>query len=179
MIDSKYIKLGITVIIATIIANLLLFIILSWNTPSPEDFQEMQKEYAKNAASMQSQARERIKKQIQLQTHQATNNQSNKAYWHVDQTNYNEIEKQRREDRVRLNRKKSEERALKAQQEQAARRLANERAKTKYESERARLAFVRKTNDETCSYWREQYKNNKSDYNKTYRDSACLRAEND
>jgi len=47
---------------------------------------------------------------------------------------------------------------------------------------RAQLASrqsIRKTNDETCSYWREQYRKNKAAYNKVNLDSACSRAAND
>jgi len=40
-------------------------------------------------------------------------------------------------------------------------------------------AAIRKTNDETCSYWTKKYKELKSDYNKNMKQSACNRASND
>jgi len=183
LFESKYFKLGITVVIATVIANLLLFIVASWNTPSQEEYLQMQEEYSKNVANLQIQTRERIqqkiKQQIELQSAQADTNNQKKQYWHVNQDNYNDIQRQRREERTRLNEKRSEERALKAEKNRVARQLANERARAKSESKRLLLKSVRATNNETCSYWRKQYENNKSDYNKTYRDSACLRAASD
>jgi len=42
-----------------------------------------------------------------------------------------------------------------------------------------KLAAIRKTNDETCSYWTKKYKELKSDYSKNMKQNACNRAEND
>jgi hypothetical protein len=50
---------------------------------------------------------------------------------------------------------------------------------SKPKSESKKLAAIRKTNTETCSYWTKKYKELKSDYSKNMKQSACNRARND
>ncbi|GHF92066.1 hypothetical protein [Thalassotalea marina] len=45
--------------------------------------------------------------------------------------------------------------------------------------ERNRINSIRRTNDETCQYWRSQYQKNYNDYNRSQMQSACSRAAND
>ena len=50
---------------------------------------------------------------------------------------------------------------------------------SKPKAESKKLAAIRETNNETCSYWTKKYKELKSDYSKSMKQSACNRARND
>jgi len=59
------------------------------------------------------------------------------------------------------------------------RKIKIDKAMKKEMAEIQRISAIRKTNDETCSFWSKEYSKANSEYNKVMKKSACNRAMND
>lgn len=183
MFQSKYFKLGVTIILALVIANLTTFTLFTSSLGPNNDYKEMQRKQMEHSAKMQELARKRVEQQITLQSQQAQqgiekyqSSLNTQQTWQKSQWEKSEWQRQQeRQNSSSYYKDKKAERLQKSQLEKRKEEEQRRARKNEYTAKSSR----QKTNTQTCQYWQKRYKETKSEYSKTYRDSACRRSYSD
>ena len=187
MSSSKYTKLGITIFTAIVCAGIVLTLVQRWMYASNLEkaqahYIKMQEQAAAKSLEYSTNLKAQHLKQVEAQVmgnNQLISYQERTKKWKAEEERkkrQREFNKERKKDHYAYMNDNTEkvktERELRKEKREQER--LRQKAKDKQEYERKKSS--RRTNQETCKFWREQYKEIKSDYNKNHMEAACKRA---
>lgn len=203
MSDNKYVKLGFSIFVAIVAAGIILTLVQRWmyasameeaqknyqeyyqkatgkamqnSIDAQQEFGSKAVKYNQHSAELMALQKQKVIAQLNAQTEQQ---RAESARWKIENERRIREQKRKNENYARMQAKKKADREKRREEEKAKRAREIRLATSQSKAESINRQSKRSTNNDTCNYWRSEYRKSKTDYNYNYMQSACKRAATD